>query len=295
VLTWWLGTRDERGRAVWLATSVVLAAVVSVAVYYGHFADVFRTLERVRARATVGDVATPGQDAAAAVERTGDRGASAVKGTMASELPGRVLLAVSLSQRAVGWPVFVLSVVGMWRLWATATTGRHAARVGATWVVFVAAVMMAPDARFSTPSVLDRVNYLSPAARWPAAWAWAWSGLTACGGVSAARRGAFVAGSAVPGPRAGHIFFITLHAVSPLLRVTAARAVPPRSANRRVFARSSASSRVSSSNVVEANASSVSRRTCTEACPSPRSSTARAIAGRAAASVAPACALTSSS
>lgn len=190
VLTWWLGTRDERGRAVWLATSVVLAAVVSVGVYYGHFADVFRTLERVRARAVVGDVATPGQGAAAvaAVERTGDRDASGVKGTMASELPGRVLLAVSLSQRAVGWPVFVLSVVGMWRLWARGVRDRLGVMLlawGGTWVVFVAVVMMAPvDARFQRYAVefLDRVNYtLSPAFALLAglAWAWAWrAGLT---------------------------------------------------------------------------------------------------------------------
>ncbi len=188
VLTWWLGTRDERGRAAWLAASVVLAAVVSVVVYYGHFADVFRTLERVRGRAAVADAATPGQGTAAAAERAGDGGGLAVKGTMASELPGRVLLAVSLSQRAVGWPVFVLSVVGMWRLWARGVRDRLGVMLlawGATWAVFVAVVMMAPvDARFQRYAVefLDRVNYtLSPAFALLAglAWAWAWrAGLT---------------------------------------------------------------------------------------------------------------------
>ena len=79
-------------------------------------------------------------------------------------------LAVSLSSRAVGWPIFVLSLAGMWRLWARGARDRLGVLLlswGVTWLVFVSVVMMAPvDERFQRYAVefLDRVNYtLSPA------------------------------------------------------------------------------------------------------------------------------------
>lgn len=173
VLSWRMGGAPLRAPARRIAASVVVAAVLSVVTYYGHFADVYRTLERVRARAT----------ATAGVATTGEGSTGEVRGTMASALPGRMVLAVSLSSRAAGWPVVVLAGVGMWRLRVRGVRDRLGLMLlawGLTWAAFVAVVLMAPvDERFQRYAIefLDRVNYtLAPAvvilASLAAAWAW---------------------------------------------------------------------------------------------------------------------------
>ncbi len=190
-LYWWKGGAGLRAPARWLAASVVLAALLSVVTYYGHFADVFKTLERVRSREAMSATVPAGAEGAAATPAEGTAGHQAagaqpprkVRGTMASALPERTVLAVSLSSRAVGWPIFVLAVLGMWRLWARGARDRLGLMLlawGVTWLAFVAVVMVAPvDERFQRYAIefLDRVNYtLAPAftilASLAAAWAW---------------------------------------------------------------------------------------------------------------------------
>ena len=149
-LYWWKGGAALRRPARWMAASVVLAAVVSVVIYYGHFGDVFRTLERVRSGAAVsatvpvvtvpGTAATPVDGAAGTSDAIVEPRREA-RGTMASALPGRMLLAVSLSNRAAGWPIFALAVAGMWRLWARGVRDRLGLMLlawGVTWLAFVA-------------------------------------------------------------------------------------------------------------------------------------------------------------
>lgn len=188
VLLWWFGGVDERAPAYRIAASVILASVLSVVLYYGHFADAFRSLERVRSGAAIAGVsespsASDAGASAAAPAAVAPAPAAAPRGTITRALPGRLALAVGISSRAVGWPMFVLALVGMWRLGVHGVRDRLGAVLlgwGATWVVFVAVVMSAPvDERFQRYAVefLDRVNYtLSPAfailAGLAASWAW---------------------------------------------------------------------------------------------------------------------------
>jgi hypothetical protein len=152
----WLGGAALRpaSRAVLLATT--LALVFSVASYYGHFSEGFRTFDRVRARTAA---AAPTADAPPAADVPPAKGSK--------PFGARVAGAMSLGAKAVGWPIVVLAVVGAWRLQREGVRDRLglvlAASIGA-YLVFVAFAVATPvEPRFQryTDEFIDRVNYLT--------------------------------------------------------------------------------------------------------------------------------------
>jgi hypothetical protein len=195
----WLGglALASASRAVLLATT--LALVCSVVSYYGHFSEVFRTFDRVRARAAA---TSPAADLP-----SGAAGKEVVPSPQGSKTFGaRAASALTLGARAIGWPMVFLAFVGAWRLQREGARDRLwlvlAASLGA-YLVFVAFSVATPvEPRFQryTDEFIDRVNYLTaPVAVILAARAvsWAWDAgwvqraaaalLMLAAGVSAAR------------------------------------------------------------------------------------------------------------
>lgn len=128
ILYWWRGGPDLRAPARSILAALVIAAVFSVAVYYGHFGNAFRSAARVRASAasTVTSAAPP--------ETPMRLGAKAVE-------------AAKLSVAAVGWPMILLAAIGAVPWWRRGLRDRLSLAVAAwvvTYVVFVASVVLAP-------------------------------------------------------------------------------------------------------------------------------------------------------
>ncbi len=160
-------------RAVFLAT--VLAAGFSVVAYYGQFGEVYKTLDRVRGRAS-SSVVLPNVEQPA--------GDTARPTPTVMSLGERAARAGGLGVRAVGWPIFLLALVGAWRLWIRGARDRLGLVLvawGVTCVVFlVFAVSVPVDQRFEryTDEFISRVyDSTAPAAVILAAHGalWAWS------------------------------------------------------------------------------------------------------------------------
>jgi hypothetical protein len=166
------GTRASfraSGRVVLVVS--LAAAVFAVVIYYGHFTEVYRSLERVRSGAPV---------SAAAPEAAPSPGAATLP---LPSIPGRAVAAVRLTIGALGWPITLLMFAGAWRLLRDGIRDRLSfAALGWTvaWGAFTAFGVLAPvEPRFwrYTVEFLDRVNYFACpvdvilAAR-GAAWGW---------------------------------------------------------------------------------------------------------------------------
>lgn len=119
-------SRGALRRQAWsVATAAVVAGGLAVALYYAHFGDAYRSAARVSA-------AGPGvADASLA----------------ASPFLDKLSDAARLSVAAIGWPIFLLAVVGAVVLWRRGTRDRLTlatlALVG-TCVAFTLSVVMAP-------------------------------------------------------------------------------------------------------------------------------------------------------
>jgi hypothetical protein len=172
--------RSSSGRIV-LAT--IAAAVVATVVYWGHFGDVYaREFERLRAPA----VASAGTDS-----RVGPAEPSAavpprpaparVRTTL--PLPTRAIQALDQTVGNLGWPIFLLALVGLWRVMVEGGRDRLGLAIGA-WalvcVAFVAFSVVSPGSRTYQQDALEfigRVEHATlPAAVLLAArgavWAW---------------------------------------------------------------------------------------------------------------------------
>ena len=122
-------------RLVFLAGTI--AAVVSVASYYAHFGDAYRSLERTGdgavARATA--PAQPGQATAPAAP------------VAARPWYRRTLTALDQGVFDVGWPIVILALVGAWRVWVDRSRDRLTCAIcawGAAYLAFLAESVMAP-------------------------------------------------------------------------------------------------------------------------------------------------------
>jgi hypothetical protein len=174
----WLGGAPLRAPARSILLATIAVALFSVTAYYGHFGDVYKALDRVRARpaATVPGAQPP---AGAAAQRDGQT--AGVQGAPA--LATRAASAVARSVRAVGWPIAVLALLGAWRLWADGIRTRLGFAIlawGVVYVAFLALGVVAPVGathyRYAV-EFIDRVTYATfPAAvvlaALGAAWAW---------------------------------------------------------------------------------------------------------------------------
>jgi hypothetical protein len=138
-----LGGRALRhpARMVFLATAI--AAVVSVAGYYAHFGDAYRSLERTRdgtlSRAAP---APPGQAADPAA-----RAPSASGQPLARPWHRRTLIALDQGRFDLGWPLAILAIVGVWRVWQDRLRGPLTWAIcgwGVAYLAFLGVSVMAP-------------------------------------------------------------------------------------------------------------------------------------------------------
>jgi hypothetical protein len=130
----WLGGPPLRrpARSVFLAATI--AAVVSVAAYYGHFGDAYRTLERTRTVSSASP--TPG---GAPPDGSVEAGAATPAPPTAST-PRHLRAANAFVQGAtdLGWPIVILAIVGAWRVWVDRARDRVTFAVCAWGVAYFA-------------------------------------------------------------------------------------------------------------------------------------------------------------
>ena len=194
-----------RPAAIALGALTTAAALASVVLYYGHFTEVYRTLDRVRGQSTPAAApapATPPMPLDPAMDPT-------LATTRGAPTPGTVVratTAVEVGLRAVGLPVLLLAALGVWRLWSDRRVDALALALAA-WcaagLLFLAFGVLSPvERRFYRYMVefIGRVFY----ATWPAfvilaglgAARWWRIGRAGRVAVSAVVTGAFVVGTA---------------------------------------------------------------------------------------------------
>ena len=172
---WFSGTPELRRAGAGVLTATALAGVFAVAVYYGHFTDVYLNALKVRggANATAGAPPSPGASEPSQTE--------APAGPLV-----RLARSGAVVGRAIGLPIIGLAVIGIW------LTARRRARDpmtlallawGITFVLFFAAALMRVETQFQRYSLefVQRVAFAaSPAfvvfAAAAAAWGWRSSG-----------------------------------------------------------------------------------------------------------------------
>ena len=158
------GDAPTRATARPVLLAAVVAALFSVVIYYGHFADAYRTLAKVRAL-----------PAAAAEQPATEMGSIS--------LAARAVRAAVLAVRALGWPILILSGLGLWRLRKDGARDRLTlglSGLGAACLAFALFRVVAPvDRPFQryADEFIDRVNYaaiplMAVLGALGASWAW---------------------------------------------------------------------------------------------------------------------------
>ena len=174
LLLWFSGMPVLRraGRGVILAT--VLAGTFSVAIYYGHFTEVYLNALKVRGGSSAAAVAAPSGTAPAAGPSRDTPSGFAV----------RVVQAANMIGRAIGFPIAGLAVAGLWlvsRRRSRDPLTLAAIAWGVTFVLFLGAALMRVDPQFQRYS-LEFVQRVALAASplfallAAAAAAWGWRG-----------------------------------------------------------------------------------------------------------------------
>ncbi len=101
------------GRSIAAATAV--AALLAIALYWGHFGEVYLAQLRSASAASGASVGEgeretrPGEDAHAAVSEPAELGRSTIP------LSRRATAALAQTAANIGWPILILGVVGLWR------------------------------------------------------------------------------------------------------------------------------------------------------------------------------------
>ena len=150
----------------------VVALVVSVAAYYGHFLDVYKTLAGARLQSAA---AAP---ASTATPPPPGRTTSA----QPTPLPARVAAAAALAVEAIGWPILLLGAAGGWRVYNQRPRTRLALAVlatGLTCVLFVGSSVVTPVnptlQRYTDEFILRVYDATTPAIVMLAAYAVSWA------------------------------------------------------------------------------------------------------------------------
>jgi hypothetical protein len=150
-------TLRPEGRAVLIAT--VAAALFSIGTYYGHFAEVYQRLERLRATTTADAGAIPQTGVA-----PGDVRNETVRSVTPSTLPSRAGGAFSQSIDALGWPLVILAAGGLATLRAaprdrlTLAIAAFGAAYAVFWIVGVVPRVEGPFERY-VAEFIGRVVY----------------------------------------------------------------------------------------------------------------------------------------
>jgi hypothetical protein len=169
--------------------ATIVAAVVSVALYWGHFGEVYSAqVARMRASpsGSVGD-ARPREPATQA--ETAPGAGEPMLGRDTIPLRGRAVSALGQTLANIGWPILVLAAVGAWRVIAERRRDplvRAVLAWGTVCVAFVAfSVLSASDRRYQQDAweFIGRVEHATYAAAvvlagYGAAWGWRRSATT---------------------------------------------------------------------------------------------------------------------
>ena len=143
VLFWRFGGQPLRGAARTLVVIAAVALAASAVIYWGHFGDVYR-VQFDRMRAAVSPGATAAEPAVAVQKGSGDL---AAMGRRSIPLDARIRQAVEQSVSSLGWPIVLLALVGVWRVFADGKPDRLDLVIAAwaiVWLVFLAASVLSP-------------------------------------------------------------------------------------------------------------------------------------------------------
>jgi hypothetical protein len=136
ILYRWRGGPPLRWTAWSVAAVTIAAGLFAFLLYYGHFIDVYKTALRVRA-----------DNAASSIQNA----APASSALAVRSLGQRVFDALGFAVAAIGWPMWILALVGGWRLWKDGARDRGAFAVlawGITCAAFLGVAVMRVDAPF---------------------------------------------------------------------------------------------------------------------------------------------------
>lgn len=156
-----LGGSELRAPAWWIGGTAIAAAIFSVVIYYGQFAEVYRSLGRVSGHATVA------RSAPAAV--------APVPGLLPRDGPTpstgiRIAVGADVGVEAIGWPMTLLALLGTVRLASAHSRNRLTLTVlawaAATTAFFGAAVLMPVEDPFYRYNVMFISRVFD--AGWPA-------------------------------------------------------------------------------------------------------------------------------
>jgi hypothetical protein len=176
-LYWWSGGPALRAPAQRVLMATIIAAVLSIVAYYGHFGTVYTDALRLRAQTTAAAPAHAAQPAGG-----GGESGVATKYRTFTPLPVRIRDALVLTVHSVGWPILALAGVGAWRAWIHGARDRLLFAVlawTATYLIFLAVAVMRVDVPYQRYSYefVGRLTFATyPAAILlagsGAAWAW---------------------------------------------------------------------------------------------------------------------------
>lgn len=172
-----LGAPELRMASYQIVLAAVVAAIVSVVLYYGHFPESYRTLQRLRPGAATAAPATP---PVLTVHPADEATQRAIPARTSVERLGRTALIAELS---FGWSVLVLAVLGATALWTRRARDPVTLLAAACVVVYAVVVTVsavAPiDPRFQryAEEFISRVNFaavpiVALLAGRGATWAW---------------------------------------------------------------------------------------------------------------------------
>ena len=124
----------SRASAASLVLATAIAAVLSVALYWGHFGQVYQAqIARARAIATSAPESGASADASPRAPAPATTAGPAL-GRRTIPLRLRAVDALRQTLDNIGWPILVLALVGAWRLWAEGGRDRLVCALAA-WIV----------------------------------------------------------------------------------------------------------------------------------------------------------------
>jgi hypothetical protein len=109
----WVGGVELKSASPQIVLVTVLAAVFSIAVYYGHFPESYRTLQRVRQQGAIAaaeNTPAPRTDAPRAPTDT-------ARSVPVRSVGERIVRAANIAVASFGWPIMLLAAVGAITLW----------------------------------------------------------------------------------------------------------------------------------------------------------------------------------
>jgi hypothetical protein len=181
-----LGRPSLRQDAKIVFVITLAATALSVALYYGHFMDSYRSVLHARAaQGTPAAAVTPvGASAAGGTQVTPTVGAAKAAAATWVE---RTTNAFALSASALGWPIMLFAVAGAWFTWRAGWRDRLSLAIAAWGLAFAAFMLLGIAAPVDAANQRYAIEFVGRAvyATYPAAVllagrgaAWAWRGRT---------------------------------------------------------------------------------------------------------------------